>query len=286
MTGENIVCFAKDWDDHPTSNTHVMRRARADQSCPLARIDRACARRARRAAATCAACSRRLAARGAAGRGSVDDDLWVASPLVLPLPHAAWAAALNRRLLRRAVDAVEPPARHGAPAGVDLPADRGRPRPRARRPAARLLLRRRLGALARPRRRARRRGRGAPPVPRAPTWCSRPRASLAAEKRRWNPYTPARAARCRPCALRARARSVDTPVAPEMARLRRAGARRRRPARRARRPGAARPRSRTAGRIGASRSSAPRTSTCARSRRAPERPPARPPSRTRASPTC
>ena len=25
MTGANIVCFAKDWDGHPTSNTHVMR---------------------------------------------------------------------------------------------------------------------------------------------------------------------------------------------------------------------------------------------------------------------
>ena len=25
MVGENIVCFAKDWDDDPTSNTHVMR---------------------------------------------------------------------------------------------------------------------------------------------------------------------------------------------------------------------------------------------------------------------
>jgi hypothetical protein len=26
MTGADIVCFAKDWDDHPTSNNHVMRR--------------------------------------------------------------------------------------------------------------------------------------------------------------------------------------------------------------------------------------------------------------------
>jgi len=25
LTGENIVCFAKDWDDDPTSNTHVLR---------------------------------------------------------------------------------------------------------------------------------------------------------------------------------------------------------------------------------------------------------------------
>ena len=25
MRGESIVCLAKDWDDDPTSNTHVMR---------------------------------------------------------------------------------------------------------------------------------------------------------------------------------------------------------------------------------------------------------------------
>ena len=25
MTGENIVCFAKDWTEDPTSNNHVMR---------------------------------------------------------------------------------------------------------------------------------------------------------------------------------------------------------------------------------------------------------------------
>ena len=24
MTGENIICFAKDWDEDPTSNNHVM----------------------------------------------------------------------------------------------------------------------------------------------------------------------------------------------------------------------------------------------------------------------
>ena len=25
MTGQNIVCFAKDWEENPTSNNHVMR---------------------------------------------------------------------------------------------------------------------------------------------------------------------------------------------------------------------------------------------------------------------
>src|SRR5262249_58618267 len=33
----------------------------------------------------------------------VEADLWVASPLVLPLPYSPWAAALNGRLLQRTV---------------------------------------------------------------------------------------------------------------------------------------------------------------------------------------
>src|SRR4029453_12067762 len=101
MTGENIVCFAKDWDGHPTSNTHVMRLlARRNRVLWLPSVamraphldsSRDVRRMARRVAA---------AARGAR-RG--ESDLWVASPLVLPLPHSPWAAALNRRLLRNAV---------------------------------------------------------------------------------------------------------------------------------------------------------------------------------------
>ena len=45
---------------------------------------------------------RRAAAAARAPR-RVEGDLWVASPLVLPLPHSPWAAALNGRLLQRTV---------------------------------------------------------------------------------------------------------------------------------------------------------------------------------------
>jgi glycosyltransferase involved in cell wall biosynthesis len=102
MTGEHIVCFAKDWDGHPTSNTHVMRLlARRNRVLWLESV----AMRAPRLAS--GRDLRRMAHRvAAAARGPrrVEADLWVASPLVLPLPHSAWAAALNNRLLRRGVD--------------------------------------------------------------------------------------------------------------------------------------------------------------------------------------
>src|SRR5262245_46834220 len=101
MTGGNIVCFAKDWDGHPTSNTHVMRLlARHNRVLWLESV----AMRTPRPGSS--RDLRRMARRlvtAACGPRRVEDDLWVASPLVLPLPHSSWATALNRRLLRRAV---------------------------------------------------------------------------------------------------------------------------------------------------------------------------------------
>ena len=98
MTGENVVCFAKDWDGHPTSNTHLMRllaqrnRVLWLESVAMRAPHVGSGRDLRRMA-------RRLAA-AARGVRRVEADLWVASPLVLPLPHSPWASALNRRLLR------------------------------------------------------------------------------------------------------------------------------------------------------------------------------------------
>jgi glycosyltransferase involved in cell wall biosynthesis len=98
MTGKNIVCFAKDWDGHPTSNTHLMRLlARRNrvlwlESVAMRSPHVGSSRDLRRMA-------RRLAT-AARGVRRVEADLWVASPLVLPVPHSPWAAALNRRLLR------------------------------------------------------------------------------------------------------------------------------------------------------------------------------------------
>lgn len=101
MMPEPIVCFAKDWDGHPTSNTHVMRLlARSRRVLWLESV----AMRAPRAgsARDLRRIGRRLSA-AVRGARNVEADLWVASPLVLPLPHAAWAARMNRQLLRQTV---------------------------------------------------------------------------------------------------------------------------------------------------------------------------------------
>jgi len=101
MNGANVVCFAKDWDGHPTSNTHVMRLlARRNRVLWLESV----AMRAPRPGSSrdLRRMVRRVAA-AARGPRRVEADLWVASPLVLPLPHSPWAAALNGRILQRTV---------------------------------------------------------------------------------------------------------------------------------------------------------------------------------------
>ncbi len=96
MTNRHIVCFAKDWDDHPTSNNHVMRLlARTNTVLWVSSIGmrrpRATVRDLRRAARKVAATLR--------GPRHVADGLFVLAPVALPLPHSPVATALNRRLL-------------------------------------------------------------------------------------------------------------------------------------------------------------------------------------------
>ena len=101
MTTGGIVCFGKDWDDDPTSNTHVMRALAADrrvlwlESIGM-RVPRVGSPRDLRRIAN------RLSLAARAPR-QVAPNLWIASPILLPLPHSAGATALNRRLLRRTV---------------------------------------------------------------------------------------------------------------------------------------------------------------------------------------
>ena len=101
MTGENIVCFAKDWDDDPTSNTHVMRLLARDNrvlwlnSIGMRRPSVGSARDIRRI-------FRRLVDFRRGAREAAPN-LWVASPPVIPLPHSPLATRMNRALLRSTV---------------------------------------------------------------------------------------------------------------------------------------------------------------------------------------
>jgi glycosyltransferase involved in cell wall biosynthesis len=100
LTGDPIVCFAKDWDDHPTSNNHVMRLLA--RTHPVLWVNSIGMRRPRSSARDVRRAVRKLR-EGLRGPRAVADGLAVLAPLALPLPHARWATALNRRLLRAAI---------------------------------------------------------------------------------------------------------------------------------------------------------------------------------------
>jgi len=109
LTGENIVCFAKDWDDDPTSNTHVLRllahhgnRILWLNSVGLRRPSLQSSRDLRRIA-------RRLSLFFQPPR-LVLRNLFVLTPLVIPGTQARALRAINGRLLaaqvRRATRAI------------------------------------------------------------------------------------------------------------------------------------------------------------------------------------
>src|ERR1041384_6678948 len=98
MDGENIICFAKDWTEDPTSNNHVMRLlARENRVLWLNSI----ATRTPNFSSgrDLKKIGRKLAA-FAQGPRAADETLWVYTPIVLPFPHLSGATTLNRQILR------------------------------------------------------------------------------------------------------------------------------------------------------------------------------------------
>ncbi len=93
-----IVAFSKDWDDNPASNHHVLRElAKTRRVLWLNSV----ATRAPRLSSNRDV--RRIVSKlrdFARGPVNVENELWVFTPLVLPLPHSAVARRLNRGILR------------------------------------------------------------------------------------------------------------------------------------------------------------------------------------------
>jgi peptidoglycan/xylan/chitin deacetylase (PgdA/CDA1 family) len=94
----NIVCFAKDWEECPTSNNHVMQElAKTHRVLWLNSI----------ATRTPRLSNRRdvkkifTKLRGfLAGPKRIGENMWVYTPLVLPMPHSNFAKKVNERILR------------------------------------------------------------------------------------------------------------------------------------------------------------------------------------------
>ena len=108
MAGESIVCFAKAWQEDPTSNNHDAEMlARSNRVLWLNSIatrspDLGSGRDLRRLVTKArAAFSRAGSLDTGPSPGSNAGHLHVHTPLVLPFPHSPAATALNARVLDR-----------------------------------------------------------------------------------------------------------------------------------------------------------------------------------------
>jgi Glycosyl transferases group 1 len=104
MRGQNIVCFAKEWREDPTSNNHIMRvLARTNRVLWIISISM------RTPSVASWRDLKKIAVklgRFARGVEHVDESLWVFTPIVLPLPHSRAAQIANRVILREALRVV------------------------------------------------------------------------------------------------------------------------------------------------------------------------------------
>jgi glycosyltransferase involved in cell wall biosynthesis len=96
-----IVAFAKDWHEDPTSNHHVLRELAKTRR--VLWLNSLATRTPKLSSGRDLGKIRRKLGEFAAGPKNVENDLWVMSPLVLPLPHSPIARAINRQVLRATI---------------------------------------------------------------------------------------------------------------------------------------------------------------------------------------
>ena len=98
MAGQSIICFAKDWDEDPTSNNHIMRLLARDNrvlwlnSISTRNPDFRSGRDLRKMFRKLFGFLR--------GPRHIADGLWVYTPVVLPFPHSRLATRINLWILR------------------------------------------------------------------------------------------------------------------------------------------------------------------------------------------
>ena len=92
-----IIAFSKDWRSDHTSNHHVLRGLAKTRR--VLWLNSIATRTPKLGSARDLGTIRRKLGEFARGAANVENDLWVATPLVLPLPHSAAARAMNRWLL-------------------------------------------------------------------------------------------------------------------------------------------------------------------------------------------
>jgi glycosyltransferase involved in cell wall biosynthesis len=98
MRGQNIVCFAKDWDEDPTSNNHVMRLLAQDNR--VLWLNSISTRTPNLTTPSDLGKIRRKLGAFFRGPKKVTENLWVYTPIVLPFPHSKLATTINRWILK------------------------------------------------------------------------------------------------------------------------------------------------------------------------------------------
>lgn len=99
-----IIAFAKDWHEDPTSNHHVL--IELARTRPVLWLNSVATRTPRLSSGRDLGKIRRKLGEFVRGPVKVADNLWVFSPLVLPLPHSAVAQRINRQVLRATIYAL------------------------------------------------------------------------------------------------------------------------------------------------------------------------------------
>ena len=96
-----IIAFAKDWHEDPTSNHHVLRELA--RSRRVVWLNSIATRTPKLGSGRDLGKIARKLREFARGPVNVENDLWVYTPLALPLPHSAAARAINRQILRATI---------------------------------------------------------------------------------------------------------------------------------------------------------------------------------------
>jgi hypothetical protein len=97
MAGENIICFAKDWDEHATSNNHVMRELARNNK--VLWLNSVATRTPNLTSGRDIGKIFRKLKSFLKGARQVDESMWVYTPIVLPFPHNRLARKINRYIL-------------------------------------------------------------------------------------------------------------------------------------------------------------------------------------------
>ncbi len=99
-----IIAFSKDWHEDPTSNHHVLRELAKTRR--VLWLNSLATRKPNITSARDLGKIKRKLTEFVRGAVNVENDLWVATPLVLPLPQSELANRINRQILRFTIQAL------------------------------------------------------------------------------------------------------------------------------------------------------------------------------------